>query len=48
VLASMRWPLDLSQAHLADPDVKIELDLDPEAPADIELLVLMGPTDVQR
>jgi hypothetical protein len=48
VLASMRWPLDLSQAHLADPDVKIELDLDPEAPADIELLVLMGPTDIQR
>jgi hypothetical protein len=46
VLATMRWPLDLSRAHPADPEVKVELDLDPEAPADVELLVLMGPNDL--
>jgi hypothetical protein len=42
----VRWPLDLAQARFAEPGVQIELDLDPEAPADVELLVLMSPNDL--
>lgn len=37
------WPIDLGAARPADPGTPIDLDLDPEAPADTQLLALVDP-----
>jgi hypothetical protein len=37
------WPIDLAHARPAAPDTPIDLDLDPEAPADTQLLALVAP-----
>ncbi len=37
------WPIDLAHARPAGPDTPIDLDLDPEAPADTPLLALVAP-----
>lgn len=37
------WPIDLRAARPTDPGTPIDLDLDPEAPADTELLALVDP-----
>lgn len=43
VLVWVPWPVDVSQATVADPDTLVDLDLDPEAPADVRLLALVAP-----
>jgi hypothetical protein len=40
------WPIDLAHARPAAPDTPIDLDLDPEAPADTLLLALVTPAHV--
>jgi hypothetical protein len=40
------WPIDLARARPAAPDAPIDLDLDPEAPADTQLLALVAPGDL--
>ena len=37
------WPIDVAHARPAAPDTPIDLDLDPEAPADTQLLALIAP-----
>jgi hypothetical protein len=37
------WPIDVAHARPAAPDTPIDLDLDPEAPADTPLLALVAP-----
>lgn len=38
-----QWPIDLAEAKLAEPGTAIDLDLDPDAPVDTPLLVLVPP-----
>ena len=41
-----RWPIDLAEARPASPGTAIDLDLDPEAPVDTPMLVLVDPEDL--
>ena len=41
-----RWPIDLAEAWPASPGTAIDLDLDPEAPVDTPMLVLVDPADL--
>lgn len=40
------WPIDLARARSAEPGTPIDLDLDPDAPADTTLLALVAPGDL--
>ena len=46
VLVWVRWPIDTAVARVAEPGTLIELDGDPDAPADTPLLALMAPGDL--
>ena len=39
------WPIDVAQARPVAPGTAIDLDLDPDAPADTPLLALVDPRD---
>ena len=41
-----QWPTDLADARPASPGTAIDLDLDPEAPVDTPMLVLVDPEDL--
>lgn len=40
------WPIDLAQSRPAAPDIPLDLDLDPEVPADTPLLALVALGDL--
>lgn len=45
-LAWVPWPLDTARARGAEPGTPIDLDGDPDAPADTPLLALVAPGDL--
>jgi hypothetical protein len=40
------WPIDLAHARPAAPETPIDLDADPDSPADTQLLALVAPDDL--
>jgi hypothetical protein len=46
VVAMVSWPIDLREAVRPAPDTPIDLDLDPAAPVDHRIPILVPPTDL--